>query len=117
MNTDRRPLGTGPSRPDSDFDNPGLSPGSGPAAPRAGLAAERLPAAPAADELVPARPAGRRVLGTGRSQSRPIADARDRYPRSWSPRSAASRPTAVKKSRTTPGSWRRLTCQPPPEAG
>ncbi|MFJ4903923.1 hypothetical protein [Streptomyces sp. NPDC088727] len=66
MNTDRCPLGTGPSRPDSDFDNPGLSPGSGPAAPRSGLAAERLPDAPAADdELMPARPAGRRVLGTG----------------------------------------------------
>ncbi|MFF3265337.1 hypothetical protein ACFYWO_40015 [Streptomyces sp. NPDC002932] len=64
MNTDR-PLDTSPSRTLADSDNPGLSPGSGPTAPRAGLAAERLPAVPAATEPAPARSAGQRSLGSG----------------------------------------------------
>lgn len=62
MTTHRRPLGTGPA----SADNPGLSPGEIGAPPRAGLAAERLPTIPTADdEPVPVRPAGRRVLGAG----------------------------------------------------
>ncbi|MFF9691023.1 hypothetical protein [Streptomyces sp. NPDC014623] len=43
MTTYRRPLGTGPA----PADNPGLSPGPD-GAPRAGLAAERLPTVPVA---------------------------------------------------------------------
>ncbi|MFJ1561307.1 hypothetical protein [Streptomyces mirabilis] len=60
--TDRRPLGTGPVRADlsrtRDTDLPPV--------PRAQLAAERIPAAPAATEPGPARRlAGRRTLGAG----------------------------------------------------
>lgn len=61
MTIHRRPLGTGPV----PADNPGLPTGPD-VSPRAGLAAERLPTIPAADdEVVLARPAGRRALGTG----------------------------------------------------
>ncbi|MFJ8351525.1 hypothetical protein ACIQ9J_35260 [Streptomyces sp. NPDC094153] len=58
--TDRRPLGTGPDRADvSRTRDTELPP-----APRAQLAAERLPATPAAEQK--SRPvAGRRTLGTG----------------------------------------------------
>ncbi|MFD4666595.1 hypothetical protein [Streptomyces halstedii] len=64
VTTHRRPLGTGPAP--ASADNPGLSPGEIGAPPRAGLAAERLPTIPTADdEPVPVRPAGRRVLGAG----------------------------------------------------
>nr|WP_203631575.1 hypothetical protein [Streptomyces halstedii] len=57
-------MGTGPAP--ASADNPGLSPGEAGAPPRAGLAAQRLPTIPAAaDEVVLARPAGRRALGTG----------------------------------------------------
>jgi hypothetical protein len=60
--TDRRPLGTGPT----GTDNPELSLDT---APRAGLAAERLPPAPAADDTAVVattlRRDGRRALGTG----------------------------------------------------
>ncbi|WP_406486674.1 hypothetical protein [Streptomyces sp. NBC_01563] len=59
MNTDRRPLGTGPTRADlsrtRDIEPP---------APRALLAAERLPLVQAAAEPPPARPDGRRTLGS-----------------------------------------------------
>ncbi|MBL3670502.1 hypothetical protein JL475_31915 [Streptomyces sp. M2CJ-2] len=55
--TDRRPLGTGPTRTATEAELP--------PAPRAPLAAERLPTAPAADPM-PTRPAaGRRTLGAG----------------------------------------------------
>jgi hypothetical protein len=58
--TDRRPLGTGPVRADLPA-HEDTEP-----APRAQLAAERLPAAPAAAEPKPAHPlAGRRLLGAG----------------------------------------------------
>lgn len=61
--TDRRPLGTGPTRTTTEAELP--------PAPRAQLAVERLPAAPATDNPTPARPAtarpatGRRALGAG----------------------------------------------------
>ncbi|WP_146229000.1 hypothetical protein [Streptomyces sp. NWU339] len=56
--TDRRPLGTGPTRTATEAKLP--------PAPRAQLAAERLPTAPAPGHPMPARPAtGRRALGTG----------------------------------------------------
>ncbi|WP_157869307.1 hypothetical protein [Streptomyces hirsutus] len=56
--TDRRPLGTGPTRTATQAELP--------PAPRAQLAAERLPAAPAAGDPTPARPiTGRRALGAG----------------------------------------------------
>ncbi|WP_225995189.1 methyltransferase domain-containing protein [Streptomyces arboris] len=51
-------------------------------------------------------------FGVSRSQSRPIADAMDRYPRCWSPLSASSRSVAVKDSRTSPSPSRRLMFQP-----
>ncbi|MDT0616462.1 hypothetical protein [Streptomyces lancefieldiae] len=58
--TDRRPLGTGPDRTAAS-----RAQDTAPA-PRAPLAAERLPAAPATTEPKPARPpAGRRILGAG----------------------------------------------------
>ncbi|MEU7363712.1 MULTISPECIES: hypothetical protein [Streptomyces] len=58
--TDRRPLGTGPATAE-----PSRTPDADPPAPRAQLAAERLPSVPAA-EPKPARPAaGRRALGAG----------------------------------------------------
>ncbi|WP_331763362.1 hypothetical protein [Streptomyces anulatus] len=58
--TDRRPLGTGPT----GADNPKLSSDT---MPRAGLAAESLPAVQAdtAAGLPSVRPDGRRTLGTG----------------------------------------------------
>ncbi|MFF7366048.1 hypothetical protein [Streptomyces sp. NPDC008125] len=56
MNTDRRPLGTGPA-------DRTAAAGDG-LAPRAQLAAERLPTAPAAAGPA-ARTDGRRVLGAG----------------------------------------------------
>ncbi|MFF9691265.1 hypothetical protein [Streptomyces sp. NPDC014623] len=66
MTTHRHPLGAGPD----PADNPELSPGPD-TAPRAGLAAQHLPSAPAADdEVVLARPTGRRVLGTGPTAGR-----------------------------------------------
>ncbi|PWI04752.1 hypothetical protein DIZ27_43400 [Streptomyces sp. NWU339] len=49
--TDRRPLGTGPTHTDESRMRD-----TGPPAPRAQLAAERLPAAPAADHPMPTRP-------------------------------------------------------------
>lgn len=56
--TDRRPLGTGPTRTATESELP--------PAPRAQLAAERLPAASAAGAPRPARPiTGRRALGAG----------------------------------------------------
>ncbi|WP_461091810.1 hypothetical protein [Streptomyces incanus] len=56
--TDRRPLGTGPTRTATEAELP--------PAPRAPLAAERLPTAPAPSDPIPARPAtGRRALGAG----------------------------------------------------
>ncbi|MEV0695471.1 hypothetical protein [Streptomyces sp. NPDC050388] len=56
--TDRRPLGTGPTRTTTEAELP--------PAPRAPLAAERLPTAPAAGDPMPARPVtGRRALGSG----------------------------------------------------
>ncbi|CAM5389838.1 hypothetical protein SHIRM173S_02636 [Streptomyces hirsutus] len=56
--TDRRPPGTGPTRTATEAELP--------PAPRAQLAAERLPATPAADDPMPARPiTGRRALGAG----------------------------------------------------
>lgn len=61
--TDRRPLGTGPA-----LTEPPRTEDSPPPAPRARLAAERLPGAvPAATEPAPSppRPAGRRALGAG----------------------------------------------------
>jgi hypothetical protein len=57
---DRRPLGTGPRQADA-YDTRDTE---SPPAPRAQLAAERLPATPAA-AAKPTRPAGRRVLGIG----------------------------------------------------
>ncbi|MGW2709085.1 hypothetical protein ACWC4J_08830 [Streptomyces sp. NPDC001356] len=58
--TDRRPLGTGPTAAVS------LMRDTDPPAPRAQLAAERLPSVPATAEPKPARPAtGRRALGAG----------------------------------------------------
>ncbi|WP_406723687.1 hypothetical protein WJ438_01995 [Streptomyces sp. GD-15H] len=58
--TDRRPPGTGPTRTATEADT------ELPPAPRARLAAERLPAAPAAGDPMPARPVtGRRALGAG----------------------------------------------------
>jgi hypothetical protein len=58
--TDRRPLGTGPAIAD-----PSRTRDTDPMpAPRAQLAAERLPAAPAA-ESEPRPTAGRRALGVG----------------------------------------------------
>ncbi|WP_326701902.1 hypothetical protein OG909_32890 (plasmid) [Streptomyces sp. NBC_01754] len=65
MTTHRRPLGTGPAPASASVDNPGVSPGEAGTPTRASLAAERLPTVPAEDQLVPARPAGRRVLGAG----------------------------------------------------
>ncbi|MEU0255765.1 hypothetical protein ABZ299_25480 [Streptomyces sp. NPDC006184] len=56
--TDRRPLGAGPCPADTEL----------PGAPRARLAAERLEAG-AAPAAAPARPTGRRVLGTGAGQA------------------------------------------------
>ncbi|MER6390484.1 hypothetical protein ABT236_18675 [Streptomyces sp. NPDC001523] len=61
MTTERRRLGTGPTR----GDNPELSPG-----PRARPAAEQLPTAQAAVAR-PAPTTGRRTLGTG-----PVTDDR-----------------------------------------
>ncbi|MCX4581376.1 hypothetical protein OHB41_51450 [Streptomyces sp. NBC_01571] len=59
--TDRRPLGTGPMRADlSRTRDTELPP-----APRAQLAAERLPATVPAAEPTPRPTAGRRVLGAG----------------------------------------------------
>ncbi|MGC9479720.1 hypothetical protein ACP4I1_37120 [Streptomyces sp. WG4] len=55
--TDRRPLGTGPTRPATETELP--------PAPRAQLAAERLPVVQAAAEPKTGLPAGRRVLGAG----------------------------------------------------
>jgi hypothetical protein len=56
--TDRRPLGTGPPRTATEAELP--------PAPRAQLAAERLPAAPTTGASMPARPVtGRRALGAG----------------------------------------------------
>ncbi|PWI04611.1 hypothetical protein DIZ27_44315 [Streptomyces sp. NWU339] len=66
--TNRRPLGTGPAL--AELSRADDSP---PTAPRAPLAAERLPAAvPAATEPAPTppRPAGRRTLGAGPAPSR-----------------------------------------------
>ncbi|WP_406729484.1 hypothetical protein WJ438_40210 [Streptomyces sp. GD-15H] len=62
--TDRRPLGTGPTHTATEAELP--------PAPRARLAAERLPAVPAATEPAPTppRPAGRRTLGVGPAPSR-----------------------------------------------
>ncbi|MEV7817093.1 hypothetical protein AB0P05_41490 [Streptomyces flaveolus] len=58
--TDRRPLGTGPTTAE-----PSRARKADPPAPRAQLAAERLPSVPAT-EPEPARPAaGRRALGAG----------------------------------------------------
>ncbi|WP_031022513.1 hypothetical protein [Streptomyces sp. NRRL WC-3795] len=57
--TDRRPLGTGPTRPATETDAE-LAP-----VPRAQLAAERLPVVQAAAEPRPAPTVGRRVLGAG----------------------------------------------------
>ncbi|MER5991459.1 hypothetical protein [Streptomyces viridosporus] len=58
--TDRRPLGTGPTPTATEADT------ELPPAPRAQLAAERLPAAPAPGDPLPARPAtDRRALGAG----------------------------------------------------
>ncbi|MFJ4276199.1 hypothetical protein ACIP29_37285 [Streptomyces coelicoflavus] len=57
--TDRRPLGTGPTRPAAET-NTELPP-----APRAQLAAERLPVIQAAAEPRPTPAVGRRVLGAG----------------------------------------------------
>ncbi|WP_371558719.1 hypothetical protein OG416_39000 [Streptomyces longwoodensis] len=58
--TDRRPLGTGPATAEPSRTQ-GTEPGP---APRAQLAAERLPAIPAAEPK--SRPtAGRRALGAG----------------------------------------------------
>lgn len=58
--TDRRPLGTGPATSDQS-----RTPDADPPAPRAQLAAERLPSVPAA-EPEPARPtAKRRALAAG----------------------------------------------------
>ncbi|MFE6632608.1 hypothetical protein ACFVNB_35905, partial [Streptomyces rochei] len=54
--TDRRPLGTGPTRPATETELP--------SAPRAQLAAERLPVVQAAEPRT-GPPAGRRVLGAG----------------------------------------------------
>ncbi|MGW1305768.1 hypothetical protein ACWD5R_39690 [Streptomyces sp. NPDC002514] len=50
----RRPLGTGPQPLPAE-----------PPAPRAQLAAERLPAAPAAEPQPSPQPTGRRALGAG----------------------------------------------------
>ncbi|MGW5497758.1 hypothetical protein [Streptomyces olivaceoviridis] len=62
--TDRRPLGTGPATAE-----PSRTQDTDPPAPRAQLAAERLPSAPAS-EPKPARPtAGRRALGAGPTPS------------------------------------------------
>jgi hypothetical protein len=60
--TDRRPLGTGPVHADAS-----RTQDTDPApTPRGQLAAERLPAVPAAAEPKPAHPLpGRRVLGAG----------------------------------------------------
>ncbi|WP_406729540.1 hypothetical protein WJ438_40585 [Streptomyces sp. GD-15H] len=56
--TDRRPLGTGPTRTTTEAELPPT--------PRAQLATERLPTAPTAGNPRPARPAtGRRALGAG----------------------------------------------------
>ncbi|MBL3671452.1 hypothetical protein JL475_37300 [Streptomyces sp. M2CJ-2] len=56
--TARRPPGTGPTRTATEAELP--------PAPRAPLAAERLPTAPAAGDPMPARPiTGRRTLGAG----------------------------------------------------
>ncbi|WP_143663888.1 hypothetical protein [Streptomyces sp. rh34] len=66
--TDRRPLGTGPTRAD---DTTGT--GSQPA--RAGLAAERLPTISAAAAGAPAVRPQRRVLGAGVTRPRPPAEA------------------------------------------
>ncbi|MFD4973649.1 hypothetical protein [Streptomyces sp. NPDC058424] len=67
--TDRRPLGTGPDRADvSRTRDTELPP-----APRAQLAAERLPATPAAEPK--SRPtAGRRVLGAGPAAPGQVTD-------------------------------------------
>ncbi|MFV0131835.1 hypothetical protein ACLGIH_00875 [Streptomyces sp. HMX87] len=60
MTDHRRQLGTGPIRTVAETDD------DPPPAPRAQLAAERLPAAPAVTEPSAARPrSGRRVLGAG----------------------------------------------------
>ncbi|MFI1840328.1 hypothetical protein [Streptomyces olivaceoviridis] len=56
--TDRRPLGTGPTAESS------RTPDTDPPAPRAQLAAERLPSVPAA-EPKPRPMTGRRTLGAG----------------------------------------------------
>ncbi|MGW3462747.1 hypothetical protein ACWDE9_25455 [Streptomyces olivaceoviridis] len=61
--TDRRPLGTGPATAE-----PSRTPDTDPPAPRAQLAAERLPAAPAA-EPKPRPTTGRRALGAGPTPS------------------------------------------------
>ncbi|MFF5858581.1 hypothetical protein ACFY8B_23625 [Streptomyces sp. NPDC012751] len=61
--TDRRPLGTGPATADAS-----RTPDTDPPAPRARLAAERLPtdpAVPATTGPVPRPAAGRRTLGAG----------------------------------------------------
>ncbi|MFH9090929.1 hypothetical protein [Streptomyces sp. NPDC017673] len=58
--TDRRPLGTGPATAE-----PSRTPDADPPAPRAQLAAERLPSVPAAAEPKPRTTGGRRTLGAG----------------------------------------------------
>ncbi|MFF9221796.1 hypothetical protein [Streptomyces viridosporus] len=55
--TDRRPLGTGPIRTATEVELP--------PAPHAQLAAERLPAAPAAEPRSARPVTGRRALGAG----------------------------------------------------
>ncbi|KUN18752.1 hypothetical protein AQJ11_32825 [Streptomyces corchorusii] len=57
--TDHRPLGTGPATAETS-----RTQDTDPPATRAPLAAERLPAAPAATDHKP-RPSGRRALGFG----------------------------------------------------
>ncbi|PWI04880.1 hypothetical protein DIZ27_42630 [Streptomyces sp. NWU339] len=58
--TDRRPLGTGPTLTATEADT------ELPPAPRAQLAAERLPTTPSAGDPMPTRPiTGRRALGAG----------------------------------------------------
>ncbi|MFF1285619.1 hypothetical protein [Streptomyces sp. NPDC058299] len=63
--TERRPLGTGPATAETSRTRD-----TDPPAPRAQLAAERLPAAPAAAAPKPHPTTGRRALGAGPVTSR-----------------------------------------------